>query len=53
MKTEVYRAESGQWSFVVFDKDGIDIVRGAGYATRSEAEEASKNATDGYLDAIE
>lgn len=53
MKTEVYKAESGQWSFVVFDEKGVDLVRGAGYASEKEAKEASKHAISGYPDANE
>lgn len=32
----VYRAPSGQWSWVIFE-DGEDVVRGAGYETEDEA----------------
>lgn len=44
MKIEVYKAPSGQWSFIVFDDNGVDIIRGGGYATEDEAKTAGNDA---------
>lgn len=41
MTSKIYQAESGQWSFVITNQEGIDIVRGAGYETQEEAQEAA------------
>lgn len=41
MTSKIYQAESGQWSFIILDDKGIDIVRGAGYETQEEAQEAA------------
>lgn len=41
MTSKIYQAESGQWSFIIIDEEGIDIVRGAGYESQEEAQQAA------------
>lgn len=48
MTPKIYQAESGQWSFIIYDEEGIDIVRGAGYETQEEAEDAADEQMAGY-----
>jgi len=36
---KVYKAKSGQWSYVIKDDDGVEYCRGAGFKTEKEAYE--------------
>jgi len=36
---EVYKAKSGQWSYVIKDDDGVEYCRGGGFETEQEAYE--------------
>jgi hypothetical protein len=44
---KTYQAPSGQWAWVV-SKDGIDIVRGAGYESQDEAEQDLNDELENY-----
>ena len=48
MTSKVYRNEGGQWAFIILDESGVDIIRGAGYETQEEAEEAADEQMAGY-----
>ena len=34
---EIYKASSGQWSFVIKNTTVVEYCRGGGYATKAEA----------------
>lgn len=48
MTSKIYQAESGQWSFIIIDESGVDIVRGAGYESQEEAQEAADELLASY-----
>lgn len=41
MTSKVYKNEGGQWAFIILDESGVDIIRGAGYKSQEEAQEAA------------
>lgn len=48
MSSSVYQTQSGQWAFVLIDDDGVDVVRGAGYETQEEAQQAADEQLASY-----
>lgn len=48
MTSKVYKSESGQWTFIILDEAGVDIVRGAGYETQEEAQQAAEEQLASY-----
>lgn len=42
MEIKTYQSQSGQWSFVIYDDDGIDVVRGGGFSNEDEAAAAAE-----------
>lgn len=48
MTSKVYQTQSGQWAFVIMDSEGVDIVRGGGYETEEEAEQAANEQMSSY-----
>lgn len=44
----VYQAESGQWSFVIKDDEGIELVRGGGFDCEDDARQEAENLLASY-----